>query len=162
LAGGGAPLRPFGDRALNGGTTLSCAPILMHHIGGRIGVSGRSSGRLIGGNYLPEFSYSLTFRTRRLSQLRLLLSLGQVPPILTSHQRSQETTFVRLSLSHRSVSRLPLLVNLLSVLCPLKHPPYPPTWPGCRTLVVPLSSTSRTSLEYCNLQHDSHPVDPAV
>src|ERR1700722_18656364 len=80
----------------------SLRPFLMRHVRGRIGVSDRSSGRLIGGNYPPEFSYSLTFRTRRLSQLRPLLSLGQVPPILTSHpkntalypQRSQETTFI--------------------------------------------------------------------
>jgi hypothetical protein len=66
----------------------------------------------------------------------------------------------QLSLSCRFVNRLPLLVNLPSVLCSLKHPLYPPTWPGYRTFVVPLSSTGNTSLEYCNLQHDSHPPIP--
>lgn len=145
-----------------------CAHFWCTTIGGRIGVSGRSSGRLIGGNYPPSSPIRSCSGLTGSPQLRPLplawasTTNSYIPP--KEHHavpaKIAGDDVRQLSLSRRSVSRLPLLVNLLSVLCPLKHPPYPPTWPGRGTFVVPLSSTTRTSLEYCNLQHDSYPAIP--
>ena len=90
-----------------------------------------------------EFSYSLTFRTHRLSRLQPLLSLWQVPPILyippkdtaLQPQRSQETTFVSFP-SVAGRQSLAAIRESFGFFMPTETPTInPPIWPGCGTFV---------------------------
>ena len=138
-------------------------PFLALRMGGRIMVSDRSSGRLIGGNYPPgsspirsrlgltgSFDCNHSSRFGKYHQF-----FFYIPPKDTAlqPQRSQETTFI----GFPSVAGPSVACRNSRVFYAHRTPTItpPPTRPGCGTFVVLPSSTTRTSLEYCNLQHNS-------